>query len=90
MYNRKYKTSFVKRCLRLYSSEEFKKFVDENQINLNDLSSFVCYEIDEYQEKTKIYPFDDFDNFYYENAEVAELLITYIRNNIESAFKAGG
>lgn len=68
-------------------SELFSKFVEENKIELNDLSSFLINSIKEYKAQTERYPFDDFDNCYYEIDHITELLIEYIRNNIELSFE---
>lgn len=68
-------------------SNLFKTFVNENNIDLSDLSSFMCNSIEEYQSKTERYDFDSFDDSYYEHGDVNELLIKYVKDNIDVAFK---
>jgi len=45
--------------------EEYLKFVKENQIDLNELSSFESESAEEFLEKYEQYPFEEFDDFYY-------------------------
>lgn len=64
----------------------FDSFISENKINVNDLSSFICDDIDEYEAQTERYDFDKFDDAFYELGEIenqAELLAKYARENIE-------
>ena len=63
-----------------------QKFLQDNDISLIDLDTFICYHVDEFEEKEKMYPFEDFDDaFYdlYETESLSELLLQYVRKNIE-------
>lgn len=63
--------------------ELFDNFIEENQIDVNDLSSFMCEDVEEFSEQTKRYPFDDFDDAFYELESLEEYLTSFIKNNIE-------
>lgn len=68
----------------------FDNFILKNCIDLNDLESFKIKSPDKFDEQCKRYPFDDFDDNYYElyeNEDLSELLITYARNNISVIFE---
>ena len=52
----------------------FDDFVKKNNINLNELSFFDIEKIEEFEEKAESYPFDDYDEAYYE----MEPLQTYL------------
>lgn len=67
----------------------FDKFISENRINLSDLSEFKTKKVKEYEAKTQLYPFDDFDDaFYalYETEPFEEKLISYVRKNADAVF----
>ncbi len=54
----------------------FDNFVITNNIDLNDLSMFIIDDLSEYQDKVKVYPFDEFDDLFGKLPE----LINYIEN----------
>ena len=61
-------------------------FVEEHNINLSDLDSFMIEEVEEFEAQTKRYPFDDFDDKYYELYEkepLEDLLISYAKKHLE-------
>ena len=66
----------------------FDKFVKENNINLNDLSSFKIDSVGEFVEQTKRYDFDSFDNQFYDNENLYEQIIDYSRKHIEQLMQA--
>lgn len=71
------------------TNQMFKEFIEENQIDLYDLSSFRIYDVEEFKTQKNRYPFDEFDDKYYENyanENLQDLLVEYVRNNIELAF----
>lgn len=77
---------FVSDYMGIVGAEGHKKlydsFVSENNINLNDLSYFENADIDDFAEINKSYPFDEYDEKFYE-AEPLETYITkYIRGHI--------
>ena len=63
----------------------FDAFVRNNDIDVNDLSSFISDGVEGYQAQTERYPFDDFDNAFYALKPIQEYLLPYIRAHI-SAF----
>lgn len=66
------------------TKELFDNFVSENNIDLKDLNSFIINDLSEFAEQNNRYPFDDFDNKYYEIGEVNDLIIRYARENIDA------
>lgn len=69
--------------------ELFKNFIADNRIDLSDLSSFKISKAEEFEVQNNRYPFDAFDDAYYdiyedENLEV--LLTTYARKHIDEVF----
>ena len=61
-------------------------FVEEHNINLSDLDSFIIEEVEEFEAQTERYPFDDFDDKYYELYEkepLEDLLISYAKKHLE-------
>lgn len=61
----------------------YENFVQENNIDVSDLSSFKITKVDEYEAQTKRYDFDNFDNAFYENEDFHQQIIDYCRENIE-------
>ena len=62
-------------------NEKFVSFVEENKIDLNDLSSFDSRTLEQFSAQYTRYPFDDFDNFYYKvpkESAVIELVEKYM------------
>ena len=60
----------------------YDNFVQENGINLNDLSFFDVQKVSEFQEKTKRYPFDQYDHAFYQMESLESYLKRYIRENL--------
>lgn len=61
-------------------------FLTTNNIDVNDLSSFIIKDLSEFQEQNKKYPFDNFDETFYELYKKEPLyncLIAYVRQHIE-------
>ena len=61
----------------------FEAFVHDNDIDVNDLSSFIIDELDGFETQAKRYPFDDFDDAFYAMKPIEELIVPYIRAHIE-------
>ncbi len=60
-------------------------FTNQHHIDLHDLSSFVIKSIDEYEKQFARYPFDEFDNAYYELYESTQLdriLLNYVKKHL--------
>lgn len=65
----------------------FDNFIKENNIDVKDLSSFKIESIDEYEEQTKRYNFDSFDDKFYEDENFHQQIIDYSRENIDILLK---
>lgn len=78
---------YVSDSLNIIGADKIKKIFDDfimkNNINLNDLSSFIINDISEFENQNKRYDFDSFDDYFYENSDIHRLLIDYARNNID-------
>jgi len=59
----------------------------ENNIDVNDLSSFKLTSIDEYEAQTKRFDFESFDNKFYEDIDLHQLIIKYSKINIDLILK---
>ena len=60
-------------------------FINVNNINLNNLDSFIIQDIDEFESQTKRYPFDSFDEAYYnlyENESLEDMLFKYVKKHL--------
>ena len=73
-------------CLREIGADEhaklFETFVADNGIDLNELSSFAVDSYEEYEKRCESYPFDDFDDKFYELDAITDLLTSYAREHI--------
>ena len=73
-------------CLRAIGADEHAKlletFVADNGIDLNELSSFAVDSYEEYERRCESYPFDDFDDKFYELDAITDLLTQYAREHI--------
>ena len=72
-------------CLRAIGADEHAKlletFVADNGIDLNELSSFAVDSYEEYERRCESYPFDDFDDKFYELDAITDLLTQYAREH---------
>lgn len=66
----------------------FDKFIEENNIDVNDLSSFEISSIEEFAEQTKRFDFDSFDNQFYSDENLYQQIIDYSRKHIEQLMQA--
>ena len=57
----------------------YDKFIKENGIDLNDLSFFEIDDLSEYQNKVEAYPFDQFDDAFYDLGELDDYLETFMK-----------
>ena len=73
-------------CLREIGAGEhaklFETFVADNGIDVNELSSFAVDSYEEYEARCESYPFDDFDDKFYELDAIPDLLTPYAREHI--------
>lgn len=65
----------------------YDKFISDNCIDVTDLSSFKISSIDEYEAQTQRYDFDSFDDKFYEDEKLHQLIIEYSRKNIDRLIK---
>ena len=55
----------------------------ENNIDVNDLSSFKISNIDEYEAQTERFDFDSFDDKFYDDENLHKQIIDYARKHVE-------
>lgn len=65
----------------------FDSFILENDIDVNDLSSFAISSIDEYESRTEMYNFDSFDDRFYDYDCLHEKMVLFVRENIDDLLK---
>lgn len=77
---------FVSDYMEIVGAEKHKKlydsFVSENNINLSDLSYFEDADIDDFAKINNSYPFDEFDEKFYETEPLEAYVTKYIRSHI--------
>ena len=82
---------FISKALEAIGAADLKdlfdKFIEENNIDVNDLSSFEVVSIDEFIEQTKRCDFDSFDNQFYCDENFHQQIIDYSKNYIEQLMK---
>ncbi len=82
---------FISEALNEIGATDLKKlydsFIEDNNINVNDLSSFILNDIEEYEKQTERFDFDSFDDKFYENDCLHQQIIDYARKNIEEILK---
>ena len=61
----------------------FDDFISENNIDVNDLSSFKINDIDEYEAQTERFDFDSFDDKFYEDETLHQKIIDYSKKYVE-------
>lgn len=82
---------YISRAMNAIGATELKNhfdnFITENNINVNDLSSFKIDSLEQYEEQTKRFDFDSFDDKFYMSYDFHQQIITYARKNIEQIMK---
>lgn len=82
---------YISKALNIIGAIELKtlfdSFIKENNIDVNDLSSFKITDINEYGAQTKRFDFDSFDDKFYEDENLHQQIIDYCRKNIEQIVK---
>ena len=63
--------------------ELFDQFIIKHNIDLQDLTSFRIEKIEDYQKQYERYPFDDYDNLFYELEPLQNYLVPYVKKHIE-------
>ena len=67
----------------LEHKKAFDTFVKKNNIDLNDLSSFDIEDVSEFEQQNERYPFEAFDDAFYDMKPIQDYLTEYIEKNIE-------
>ena len=67
--------------------ELFDSFVRGNGIDVQDLSSFRISRVEEFEEQTKRFDFDVFDDRFYEDSALHQQIIDFLRKHAEQIVK---
>ena len=62
----------------------FAEFIQNNNIDINNLDSFIISNVNEYEAQTKRYDFNAFDNKYIELPNLQGYITDYIKANINN------
>lgn len=77
---------FVSEYMGIVGADAHKKlfddFIRKNNINVTELSFFDIEKIEEFEEKAEEYPFDDYDEAYYEMEPLQTYLQKYVREHV--------
>ena len=77
----------VSEYMGIIGAVEHKKlyddFVNKNGIDLTELSFFDVNEVEEFEEKTEKYPFDEYDDAFYDMEPLETYLKKFIRENVK-------
>lgn len=61
----------------------YDDFVSKNNIDLNELSFFDIEEVDEFAEKAEAYPFEEYDDAFYDMAPIETYLKPFVREHVQ-------
>lgn len=85
---------YISEYLGVIGAEEHKKlfdgFISKYGIDLTALSSFQVDRVEDYEQQTLRYPFDEYDDAFYCLDSLREPLTAYIRANIDAFFRESG
>jgi len=77
----------ISECMETIGAAEHQKlyddFVGKYEIDIDDLSSFDSDTAEEFCEQYERYPFDEYDEAFYDLEPLETFLIPYIKSNIE-------
>ena len=77
---------FVSKALEQIGALDVKAayddFLNENKIDVNDLSLFQIEKVEDYEDVEAGFDFDKFDDMFYADEDFHEKLLTYARNKI--------
>ena len=62
----------------------YDAFIEKHQIDTQDLSSFDCETVQVFQSQYERYPFDEYDDAFYELEPLQTYLTQFIKDNIEA------
>ena len=69
------------------TKSHFDRFVAENGIDVQELSSFRISRLEEFEAQTKRFDFDAFDDRFYEDNTLHQRIVDYLRSNVEQILK---
>ena len=79
--------SLVSEYMGIIGAVDHKKlyddFISKCGIDLNDLSSFDIEEVSEFEEQNQRYPFDEYDDAFYDMEPLETYLKKFIRENVK-------
>lgn len=79
---------FVSGYMATVGAEEHRRlfdgFIGRTGIDLCDLSSFDVEEVEEFENRYQRYPFDEYDDAYYEMEPIQTYLTQYVRAHVEN------
>lgn len=82
---------YVSKALEVIGATQLKElydnFIDSNNIDVNDLSSFKISEVEDFESQTQRYDFESFDDKFYEDENLHNQIIEYSKNNLEKILK---
>ncbi len=82
---------YVSKALEVIGATSLKElydnFINSNNIDVNDLSSFKISGIEDFEKQTQRYDFESFDDKFYEDENLHSQIIEYSRNNLEKLLK---
>ena len=64
--------------------KRYDDFIADNQLDVNDLSFFQTEGSRDYEALTKMFDFDSFDDVFYEDEDLRQIIIDYARENIDN------
>ncbi len=64
----------------------YNRFLAENSIDAEDLSSFRITRVEDFEAQAKRYDFDRFDDLFYQDADLHKAIIAYARNHVSRIF----
>lgn len=77
---------FLSNCLKTIGAIEHKElfdsFISNNNIDVKHLDSFIIYKVKDFEKQMARYPFDMFDDAFYNLEPLDQKLISYIRKNL--------
>jgi len=77
----------ISKCLEEVGAMEHKKlydsFINDNKINVNDLSFFKIDYLEEFKDKVEAYPFDEFDDEYSQLDELEDFIEKYYNEKLK-------
>jgi len=79
--------SYVCEALKKLGAEEhlnlLQQNLEQNKVDINDLSSFVTDDLDAFSKLYNQYNFDSYENEYYNMSSIPDYIRTYIRDHAE-------